>query len=314
MRASWIAAAFSISLVLVCAKGLHAGLGTTSQWERYSVLTSAGPDKPSAQVLSRLKRLAYTQHKIEKGEYSASALAKAYGTSLESLQATNDDQLLFLYPGRKITVQNKEGMLYEVKRASETLERVVRQLTGDGQQRERLKEKIAYANRLPGSALLWDYEFKRGDRVLIPGARRTFDSFTIPVQGGWRISSRFGRRFHPVLKRRKLHEGVDIAKPWGSPVISSRDGTVIEAGWREGYGMIVVIRHADGSTTRYGHLSAIDVQVGDRVKGRKRIGKVGSSGLSTGPHLHFEVRDRKGRAVNPSGQMGRGHSQIRLGK
>ena len=83
-------------------------------------------------------------------------------------------------------------------------------------------------------------------------------------------------------------------------------GKVIEAGWKEGYGQIVIIRHSDGATTRYGHLSKVPGQGGPGGRaGKTLIGRVGSTGISTGPHLHFEVRDRNGKAVNPGAKIGR---------
>ncbi|UPT73383.1 MAG: M23 family metallopeptidase [Elusimicrobiota bacterium] len=121
-----------------------------------------------------------------------------------------------------------------------------------------------------------------------------------------RISSRFGSRYHPVLKRRRMHDGLDIPKPYGTPIFPARSGRVVEAGWHDGYGQLVVIKHNNGETTRYGHMSKTMVKVGDLVqRGKTMIGRVGSTGISTGPHLHFEVRDRNGKAVNPQQKIGK---------
>jgi murein DD-endopeptidase MepM/ murein hydrolase activator NlpD len=111
---------------------------------------------------------------------------------------------------------------------------------------------------------------------------------------------------HPILKYRRRHEGLDLPKPFGTPVYAARSGRVIKAGWAEGYGNMVEVRHADGASTRYGHLSKVVVSEGQWVqRGKSLLGRVGNSGLSTGPHLHFEVRDRNGRAVNPRSKIGR---------
>jgi murein DD-endopeptidase MepM/ murein hydrolase activator NlpD len=119
-----------------------------------------------------------------------------------------------------------------------------------------------------------------------------------------RISSSFGRRFHPLLHRLAFHRGIDLPRPYGTPVFPARTGRVLAAGWASGYGLVVVIEHPDGFTTRYGHLSRITVRPGADVEaGRTLIGYVGSTGLSTGPHLHFEVRDSSGAAVNPAGLL-----------
>ena len=114
-----------------------------------------------------------------------------------------------------------------------------------------------------------------------------------------RISSRFSRsRLHPVLQVRRAHLGVDYAAPVGTPVSAAADGLVTTAGWLGGYGKTVRIRHANGYETLYGHLSRIDVRAGQRVAQGTRIGAVGSTGLSTGPHLDYRM-SRDGRFVDP---------------
>lgn len=114
------------------------------------------------------------------------------------------------------------------------------------------------------------------------------------------ISSRFGGRFHPILKRWKSHQGTDYAAAYGTPVRATADGIVTEAGRTGGYGNLVEIRHANGIRTRYGHLSkfARGLHVGQRVGQEQTIGYVGSTGLSTGPHLHYEFLVN-GRPTNP---------------
>ncbi|WP_332659951.1 M23 family metallopeptidase [Brevundimonas sp.] len=127
-------------------------------------------------------------------------------------------------------------------------------------------------------------------------------AFDTPVKG-YAINSPFGPRRMPGQARRN-HEGVDIAAPQGTGVFVSAEGSVVRTGYDAGgYGRFVEIRHPNGMTTLYGHLSRLDVASGDRVDGGQRIGLVGSTGRSTGPHLHFEVR-RGDRQVNPVKVMG----------
>ena len=117
-----------------------------------------------------------------------------------------------------------------------------------------------------------------------------------------RISSRFNRaRMHPVLGYARRHEGTDYAADPGTPVMTAGDGTVESAGWSGGYGNLIVVRHRNGITTRYGHLRgfAAGVRSGARVSQGQVIGYVGSTGLSTGPHLHYEFRVN-GAARDPS--------------
>jgi murein DD-endopeptidase MepM/ murein hydrolase activator NlpD len=112
------------------------------------------------------------------------------------------------------------------------------------------------------------------------------------------ITSYFGYRYHPILHFTRFHAGVDIGAGWGSPIVAAGDGRVVGAGWGGGYGREVEIAHGGGLISIYGHMSEIVAQPGSYVRAGQLIGYVGSSGLSTGPHLHFEVRQR-GQPVNP---------------
>lgn len=114
----------------------------------------------------------------------------------------------------------------------------------------------------------------------------------------YRLSSPFGWRSDPFRNTRKFHAGMDIASAQGNPVVAAADGIVTFDGWRMGYGNMVEIRHENGFTTRYGHLSKGIAQEGQRVTAGDLIALVGSTGRSTGPHLHFEVR-REDRVLNP---------------
>lgn len=118
-----------------------------------------------------------------------------------------------------------------------------------------------------------------------------------PVDGA-RISSGFGPRLHPILRYSRMHQGIDFAAGTGTPVLASASGRIIRAGWGGGYGNIVMIDHGKGIVTRYAHLSKIDAKQGQRVEQGQRIGRVGSTGMSTGPHLHYEVW-QNGKPVDP---------------
>ncbi len=122
--------------------------------------------------------------------------------------------------------------------------------------------------------------------------------FAVPLQTSFRYTSGFGYRNDPKGAGNRMHEGTDMAGAYGSPVYATADGVVIHAGWQSGYGRLVKIRHAFGIETRYGHLSEIRVNVGDRVSRGDRIGDMGNSGRSTGTHLHYEIRVG-GEATNP---------------
>ena len=121
-----------------------------------------------------------------------------------------------------------------------------------------------------------------------------------PVRGI--LTSGFGYRADPMTHGRGNHQGIDIAAAYGQPVHASGDGLVIQAGEQGGLGRAVFIAHGYGLTTRYGHMSAVSVRPGQRVKRGDIIGRVGSTGRSTGPHLHYEVR-LDGEPLNPVGYI-----------
>lgn len=122
-----------------------------------------------------------------------------------------------------------------------------------------------------------------------------------PIESFTRISSPYGIRLHPVLKTIKMHTGIDYAAPAGTKILAPSDGVVSFSGWKGGYGNTIMLTHENGMETLYGHMSAYisGVNVGKRVKAGDVIGLVGSTGRSTGPHLHYEVRIN-GQHVNPA--------------
>ncbi|MBI3976070.1 MAG: peptidoglycan DD-metalloendopeptidase family protein [Armatimonadetes bacterium] len=132
---------------------------------------------------------------------------------------------------------------------------------------------------------------------LVPVAR--VRDFLLPARG--RFTSGFGMRRHPIFGVRRMHGGVDIAAPRGTPVVAAGDGAVAYTGWFGGYGKIVIIDHGGGLSTLYAHLSTILTRPGQRVRKGQLIARVGSTGYSTGPHVHFEIRVN-GTPVNPIGR------------
>lgn len=119
-----------------------------------------------------------------------------------------------------------------------------------------------------------------------------------PIRGDAHMTSRYGVRLDPFLRSPAMHAGIDFKASYGHPVIATADGVVVRAGRAGGYGKMVEIDHGHGVTTRYAHLSSIAVAEGDKIHVGQKIGKLGSTGRSTGPHLHYETRVN-GSAVNP---------------
>ncbi len=124
-----------------------------------------------------------------------------------------------------------------------------------------------------------------------------FSGYVYPVVGP-RLSSVFGDRKHPVKRMKRHHNGVDLAAPEGAGVRVISEGRVVFADDYAGYGKLVVVQHKDGKTSHYGHLSTIKARPGTYVKPGELIGLVGETGIATGPHLHFEIR-QNGKPLDP---------------
>ena len=119
-----------------------------------------------------------------------------------------------------------------------------------------------------------------------------------PVQSAFRFTSPFGYRRDPKTGGRRMHNGTDFAAPLGTPILAAADGVVVKAGWGNGYGRMVKVRHAFGIETWYAHMTRLRVSEGQRVSQGDRIGDMGTTGRSTGVHLHYEVR-HDGKPLNP---------------
>jgi murein DD-endopeptidase MepM/ murein hydrolase activator NlpD len=127
---------------------------------------------------------------------------------------------------------------------------------------------------------------------------------TLPVKQAF-LGSPFGHRSDPIVGQRAMHEGIDFNAETGTPVVAAADGVVLSAGWQSDFGNMIEVDHGDGLTTRYAHLSRMNAKAGSLVKRGERIGAVGSTGRSTGSHLHFEVR-MLGVAQNPASFLKQG--------
>ncbi|MDZ4275203.1 MAG: M23 family metallopeptidase [Erythrobacter sp.] len=130
----------------------------------------------------------------------------------------------------------------------------------------------------------------------------------MPLEGA-QLTSNYGMRTHPVLGGRRNHTGIDLAAPTGTPIYATADGVIGRADWYSSYGLYISINHGASMETRYAHLSRLAVAAGDNVKKGDLIGYVGSTGRSTGPHLHYEVRV-DGLAVNPIPYMVESEAQL----
>ncbi len=252
------------------------------EYEDGTIGPSGGPD------LATLKLFNY---RIAKNE-SLSVIAKKTGVTLDSLISLNKlSDAHMIRVGARITVPNQKGIYYKVRRG-DSLAKISRKY-------KTTSENIKFVN-----GMIKD-DLKTGRQLFIPGARLsryTMEKalgliFRKPAYGGY-ISSSFGYRRDPFTFKHRFHSGIDIALSYWTKIRAVRSGRVIFSGWKGGYGKLVVIKHSRGFSTRYGHMIKYVVRAGQRVRAGQLLGYVGSTGYSTGPHLHFEIR-RYGKLLNP---------------
>ena len=174
----------------------------------------------------------------------------------------------------------------EAKQNSQSGDADFRQLFSSWRQ---LDKSAGFASSMPSPAFGLIQPTPSIGKVSIP-SRNPVDGVT--------FTSGFGMRYHPILHRRHAHKGVDLAAPIGTPVYAPADGMVGKAEWFSSYGLYIALEHGAQIETRYGHLSRLNVSAGQQVHKGDLIGFVGTTGRSTGPHLHYEVRI-DGTAVNP---------------
>ena len=241
--------------------------------------------------------------KIERGD-NFWKIAKQYGVNIDTLLGTNPYwDTLIARINQRIVVPSQRGVLhfindfdeieelariYKVKRDTiliqelSTLDRFYYRFFGNDS-----PIAVFIRDAKPTTIAMTDEMAKQF---------RLREMFRSPIGG--RFSSYFGGRIHPIFKRHRFHNGVDIAARYGTPVGASCRGRVVATGWMGGYGKAVVISHPNGFRTLYGHLSRIYVKRGQYVRSGKIIGRAGSTGWSTGPHVHFTLW-HNGKLINP---------------
>ena len=226
------------------------------------------------------------QHLVEKGD-TLWGISRKYKVPLKSIAQVNRIELTKpLQIGEKLLIPGTtfQGAWYIIK-AGDTYSSIAQRYNVEWQDLQK-------ANGIPPRRL------QIGTKIRIPSGEAPV-VFANPLRIPLVVTSKYGYRPHPVTHRRQFHEGIDFRAATGTPVYASRAGKVIFAGRKGGYGKTVGIEHEDDFTTWYGHLSRIRVKVGQSVSQGKVIGLSGNTGISTGPHLHFEIR-YKGRSEKPT--------------
>ncbi|MDR1049209.1 MAG: LysM peptidoglycan-binding domain-containing M23 family metallopeptidase [Synergistaceae bacterium] len=235
------------------------------------------------------------------------SIANAQNLEVDTLVGSNVFKSSVLHPGTVLRIPNQDGIFYKFKNGDK-IEAIAKRY-------HIALDKIRGVN--PTTDLL---SLKAGSEIFLPGARpeaiveasgggektaskgaagsssKASRVYRWPVMG--KINSPFGWRRHPITRRRDFHTGLDIKAARGTVIRSAREGRVDYAGWMGGYGKVVVVGHGNGQSTLYAHCSTLLVKQGEKVSTGQNIARVGTTGRTTGPHLHFEVRNGN-TPVNP---------------
>jgi murein DD-endopeptidase MepM/ murein hydrolase activator NlpD len=252
----------------------------------------AGILEPEA--FSKPRLLFFNTYSIQKGDIIGN-LAAEFGLNEDTLiSANNIKNTRTIQIGQVLRVPNQDGVFYSVKK-DDTLASIAEKYQTE-------PEAIRITNELFSETV------RANTSLFIPGARLDWverqeingDLFIWPVSGY--ITSPYGYRKSPFTGIRQFHSGLDIGSPMGTPIRAAMSGRVSAVGWDDVLGNFAVVSHHSGYRTLYGHMSVIRVKAGAYIGTGERIGDVGSTGLSTGPHLHFTVY-KNGITTNPRSLM-----------
>ncbi len=239
------------------------------------------------------QQVSFQNYKVQSGDTISSIALKFGLTNISTLIAVNDiDNVRTLRAGQKLRIPSQDGLIHLVG-AGETLNGIAAKYGVS-------LERILDANDLSDQRLF------KGQELFIPGAKMDAASlkkamgelFIYPIKASWRLTSKFGTRADPFTGLKSSHTGIDMACPTGTPIYAAMSGKVVYVGWSNIFGNYVIINHENGYQTLYGHMSKTLATGGQRVSQGTRIGLVGSTGYSTGPHLHFTVY-KNGKLVDP---------------
>lgn len=256
----------------------------------------------AAEVLSQDARssegleLCYFTYRVQKGDMIGFIADKFNVTQDTIISVNNIHQSRLIQIGQILKIPSMPGIVYTVKKNGETANSIAEKF-------EVSAEKLARVNHLQENQNLVAGQTLFAPDALLDWVTRqeiNGDLFHKPVRSRYYLSSYYGWRSSPFSGKRSYHSGVDMACPQGTLVYAALGGTVTSVGYNNVYGNYIIVTHHSGYKTLYGHLSKQLVTRGKWVDTNSRIGLVGSTGLSTGPHLHFTVY-KFGKTVNPAG-------------
>ncbi len=250
------------------------------------------PDNQISDI--KIPPLDYTVYAIRKGDM-VGEIASKYGVSQDALISVNRlRNTRSLQIGQLLKIPSMDGIVYNIKEG-DTPEKIADSYKIS-------LEKLALVNNIS-----YDTVLKPGATVFLPDAKLDWvtiqeingDLFLSPLHSRYRVTSRYGWRRDPFSGARSFHNGIDLATYKGCPVYAALAGTVVATGYSNVYGNYVIIRHHSGYQTLYGHMNSILSSKGQYVTPQTRIGTVGTTGRSTGPHVHFTVY-KNGATINPT--------------
>ncbi len=260
----------------------------------YPAVTDSQVEVEAVNTDEYVSGISYQSYRVRRGDMIG-IIAENFGITEDTIISVNNIRSSrLLQIGTYLKIPSIPGILYTVKSDSETTESISKKYEIDN-------AKLCAVNRLDSDASL-----KAGSMLFLPEAKLdrvtrqeiNGDLFKKPIHARWYLSSRFGWRSSPFTGARSYHSGVDMACSPGTNIFAAMPGVVTSTGYNNVYGNYVIVSHHGGYKTLYGHMSAITTKPGKVVSFDSVIGKVGSTGMSTGPHLHFTVF-KNGKQVNP---------------
>lgn len=292
-----IAAAYNVaSDVILAFNGLEDALIHPGDLLKVPYVRATGG---AAEVAPRIPA-SFREHQLQPGE-SLSEIAERYGVSLTALVGANPDisSLDRLPTGVELLIPPEEGLLVTLGQIDD-LPQLLATYGVSPLEVARANDIRSLLELQPGMLLFLPGVEPAAALERLARVREEELRYVWPLHG--RITSYFGRR-NLGMGTSSFHRGIDVAAPTGTRVSAARSGTVVFSGWStSGYGYLIRIRHSGGDETWYGHFSTLLVSEGDYVSQGDAIGLVGSTGISTGPHLHFELHE-SGTAVDPIGYL-----------
>ncbi|MDR1177834.1 MAG: M23 family metallopeptidase [Spirochaetaceae bacterium] len=248
------------------------------------------PEQSEEIPLDLTETFAWSEYLVKRGD-SVSAIAARHALSMDAIIASNNiSNARQLREGQVLRLPNMDGIPYTVK-SGDTLGKIARNQGIP-------MEAILDANDLESELI------SAGTMLFLPGARMPSEDlklalgelFIYPIRG--RLTSPYGWRQDPISNVRRFHSALDLAASIGTPVKAAMDGRIESVGFNATYGKYIIMAHGNNYQTMYAHLSLISVEQGASVHQGSKIGEVGNTGYSTGPHLHFAIY-KNGRALNP---------------